>query len=163
MFEVKKDDVIGREKVDFPVVVSHRRRTLVIDNDKFFLIKGEGRAKCDKGDKFDKAFGIELAQIRANINMLKDYEKILIGLTKQPEWRKEKKLKPRKTYEDYVKEVEDVKKATKDFYMGKHFGKKYSQYNPHNFIRGGRCVKCTNCGETFLIYMGDSGCKGGII
>ncbi|MHB1334494.1 MAG: hypothetical protein ACYCXQ_00870 [Candidatus Humimicrobiaceae bacterium] len=109
MFEVKKEEVRGTEEVDYPVIKVWRHRFLKI-NDSSYVVSGYGHAKCDTGDKFDRKFGTELAMVRAYIDMLKDYEKKLISLTKQPEWRKEKKVE--------APTPKDFKKATHKYWTG---------------------------------------------
>jgi hypothetical protein len=91
MFEVKKINKTISSDVQFPKVIAKSSRYYFI-NGAYFMFTGAGEAKCDKGDKFNQDFGRELAKARAHIDMLKTYEDYLIGLTKQPEWRKEKKL-----------------------------------------------------------------------
>lgn len=84
-----------KSKITENVTIKYHRITVFVSqyisiNSNQGTIDGAGQAMCDKDDKFDSNFGIELAGVRAEINMLKKYEEILIKMTKQPEWRKEK-------------------------------------------------------------------------
>ena len=54
--------------------------------------RAEGYATCHPDDKFNAEFGEELAQVRANKNMLKHIEKLLLAETHKPEWKKKQKM-----------------------------------------------------------------------
>ena len=90
---------VERISISYPKIEAFIKQETYINTD-LYVLRGCGKATCDSGDMFDKNFGIKLAKIRAEINMLKDYEKLLISLTKQPEWRKEipKKENPKEEY-----------------------------------------------------------------
>lgn len=90
MFKVKKYKVTDIKKIEYPKYYVEASQFIDLNDDKIFLV-GLGEAHCDSNDKFNEGFGYQLARTRATINLLKDYEKQLISLAKQPEWRKEKK------------------------------------------------------------------------
>lgn len=88
MFEVKKDSMGVNSRAEYPLTVAHVHQYVYINGYSYYLI-GNSEVKCDEGDKFESAFGKELAETNAIITMLKEYKRILIKMTKQPEWRKE--------------------------------------------------------------------------
>jgi len=97
MFKVDKTPIGDHHDVIYPKITAYCNQCVIFEKGSA-LIEGNGQATCDSGDKFDKNFGIELAKIRAEIDMLQNYESILIKMTKQPEWRKEKKVKLNEGY-----------------------------------------------------------------
>jgi hypothetical protein len=78
-------------RIDYPSTIATADQTININGLRHYFV-GDSEVKCDEGDNFNSAFGKELAETNAQINMLKEYKRVLISLTKQPEWRKEKKL-----------------------------------------------------------------------
>ena len=88
--------------------------------------RAEGYATCHPDDRFNAEFGEELAQVRANKNMFKHIEKLLLAETYRPEWRKKQKMsfegKTAHLYGiDGVEITKDINRIGKE--MAKKFGK----------------------------------------
>ena len=96
MFKVEKCFPEMRTEIKYPFVHVTVGQ-MISNNDDWITYLGAGEAKCDKADKFNKDFGIELAKTRAEIALLKNYESKLILLTKEPEWKKKKDIKINQT------------------------------------------------------------------
>ena len=114
-----------RSKITENITIKYHRITVFVSqyisiNSNQGTIDGAGQAMCDKDDKFDSNFGIELAGVRAEINMLKKYEEILIKMTKQPEWRKEKQATKEDFNECFKKAMIEMQTAIENF--NKRFG-----------------------------------------
>lgn len=120
MFEASRDNIKPYEvTVKYPRITVFTTQWIGI-NGKQGTIDGAGQSVCDKNDKFDESFGIALAGVRAEINMLKRYEEILIKLTKQPEWRKEKQATKEDFNECFKKAMIEMQTAVENF--NKRFG-----------------------------------------
>jgi hypothetical protein len=92
MFEVKKEDLKVKSVIDYPITKATAERFISVNGLTYYFF-GDSKVECDKGDKFEFAFGKELAETNATIDMLRNYKSFLIRQTKQPEWRKEPKKK----------------------------------------------------------------------
>lgn len=96
MFKVEKCYPETRVEVKYPNTHVTMGQMIGI-NDEWIKHFGIGETNCDKGDKFKKEFGRELAEVKAHINMLKNYKRRLMSLTKEPEWKKKKDIKINQT------------------------------------------------------------------
>jgi len=89
MFEVKKSNIKFTNRIGKCTVGCDAHQYITINNERHNIYRFE-MASCDDGDIFSEEFGKELAGVKAEIGILIQYKKLLISLTKQPEWRKEK-------------------------------------------------------------------------
>jgi hypothetical protein len=89
MFYVTKESTEIATRVDFPIAKSTAAQTVYINGYSHYLV-GYSKVKCDEGDIFNPVFGKELAETNAQIKMLQDYKRILIRMTKQSDWLKDK-------------------------------------------------------------------------
>jgi hypothetical protein len=119
MFEVKKDSRNVNSRVEYPLTTAHAHQFVYINGFSHYLF-GDSEVKCDEGDKFESAFGKELAETNATINMLKEYKRVLIKFTKRPEWRKEKQATKEDFNECFKKAMIEMQTAVENF--NKRFG-----------------------------------------
>lgn len=96
MFKVEKCEPEKRIESKYPNTHATMGQMIGI-NDEWIRYFGIGETNCDKGDKFNKEFGRELAEVKAHIDMLKNYKRRLIALTKKSEWRKKKDIRINQT------------------------------------------------------------------
>ena len=105
MFYVRKDLMHINSRIEYPLTIATADQCIYINGTSHYFV-GDSEVKCDEGDNFNSAFGKELAETNATINMLKEYKRVLIRFTKQPEWRKEKK--PEKLKNEIIVEPRDI-------------------------------------------------------
>ena len=86
------------------------------DDNYYEYFEATGIAVCSPDDKFNKEFGLKLAEARAMQDMYMRIEKLMVEQTHKPEWKKKQKMSfggeyikggiyPIKDYDRVVKEA----------------------------------------------------------
>lgn len=96
------------------------------DDNYYEYFEATGIAVCSPDDKFNKDFGLKLAEARAMQNMYIQIEKLMVEQTHRPQWKKKQKMsfegKTAHLYGiDGFEITKDINRIGKE--MAKKFGK----------------------------------------